>query len=66
MSDDNISLSSLNKTLNDEESTKEDKIALVLEKGLKEINEMILNCFLKQINILNNTSFTVKIQHEKK
>lgn len=69
LNDDNLSKSSSNNPPNDEECRnppKEDKIAMILAKGLKEINEMILNCFLKQIEIFNNTSFTVKIQNEKK
>jgi len=45
---------------------KEDKIAAILTEGLKERNEILFNSLQKQIEILDNTSFTVTIQYEQK
>lgn len=44
----------------------EDRIAIILAKGLKERNAMLYNNLQKQIEILDNTSFTVTIQCEQK
>ncbi|XP_060856280.1 uncharacterized protein LOC132934005 [Metopolophium dirhodum] len=44
--------------------SKEDKIAVILAEGLKERNEILYNSLQKQIEILDNTSFTVTIQYE--
>ncbi|XP_022177304.1 uncharacterized protein LOC111038486 [Myzus persicae] len=44
--------------------SKENKIAVILAEGLKERNEILYNSLQKQIEILDNTSFTVTIQYE--
>lgn len=46
--------------------SKENKIAVILAEGLKERNEILYNSLQKQIEILENTSFTVTIQYEQK
>ncbi|XP_025198148.1 uncharacterized protein LOC112596602 [Melanaphis sacchari] len=43
---------------------KENKIAAILAEGLKERNEILYNSLQKQIEILDNTSFTVTIQYD--
>jgi len=45
---------------------KEDKIAVILAEGLKERNKILYNNLQKQIEILDNTSFTVTIQYEQR
>lgn len=45
--------------------SKEDKIAVTLADGLKERNEILYKSLQKQIEILDNTSFTVTIQYAK-
>lgn len=44
----------------------EDKIAIILAEGLKERNAMLYDTLQRQIEILDNTSFTVTIQYEQK
>ncbi|KAE9525312.1 hypothetical protein AGLY_014380 [Aphis glycines] len=61
--DDDLALPSSSSTKNTIQ-LKEDKIAAILTEGLKERNEILFNSLQKQIEILDNTSFTVTIQYE--
>lgn len=63
--DDDLALPSSSST-NNTIQLKEDKIAAILTEGLKERNEILFNSLQKQIEILDNTSFTVTIQYEQK
>jgi len=65
LNDDNLVLPSSSSAENTSQS-KEDKIAVILAEGLKERNEILYNSLKKQIEILDNTSFTVTIQYEQK
>lgn len=63
--DDGSALPSTSSAGNSAQS-KEDKIAVILAEGLKERNEILYNSLQKQIEILDNTSFTVTIQYDQK
>ncbi|XP_026820475.1 uncharacterized protein LOC113559082 [Rhopalosiphum maidis] len=63
LNDDNLVLPSSSSAENASQS-KEDKIAVILAEGLKERNEILYKSLKKQIEILDNTSFTVTIQYE--
>jgi len=65
LNDDGSTLPSSSSAGNSTQS-KEDKIAVILAEGLKERNEILYNSLQKQIEILDNTSFTVTIQYEQK
>lgn len=48
------------------EKTTDDKIAITLAEGLKERNDMLYNTLQRQMEILDNTSFTVTVQYDHK
>jgi hypothetical protein len=50
----------------DSNPSREEKIIMLraLSKGLKELNEMLFKCFLKQIEILNNTINSTKFDEK--